>query len=230
MKILCPSCRVPVAAEDIALDTGLAKCRTCNNVFRFDNAPELAAPKVRPRTNVGKPRSVVSTEADGGLTVHYRWFSPKYLFLAFFCLFWDGFLVFWYALALPSGNPVMIFFPLLHVAVGIGLTYATLAGFVNTTTLRLDPWRLRVHHHPLPWGRPVELEIGEVKQLFCDEKITRGKNGPSYTYNLNALLRDGSRRKVIGGLDTADLPLYLEQHAESWMRIEDEPVAGELPR
>ena len=230
MKILCPSCRVPVAAEDIALDTGLAKCRTCNNVFRFDDLPGLAAPAVRRRTNVGKPRSVASYEADGGLTVQYRWFSPKYLFLAFFCLFWDGFLVLWYAMALPSGNPVMLLFPLIHVAVGIGLTYWTIAGFVNTTTLRLDPWRLRVAHHPLPWGRPVTLEIGDVKQLFCDEKITRGKNGPSYTYNLNALLRDGTRRKVVGGLDSPELPLYLEQHCEEWMRIEDEAVAGELPR
>jgi len=230
MKILCPSCRVPVAAEDIALDTGLAKCRTCNNVFRFDNAPELAAPAVRPRQNVGRPRSVVTSEVDGGLTVKYRWFSPKYLFLAFFCVFWDGFLVFWYSLALPSGNPIMILFPLLHVAAGIALTYTTLAGFLNTTTLRIDPWRLRVTHHPLPWGKPVDLEVGDVHQLFCDEKITRGRNGPSYTYNLNALLRDGSRRKVISGLDTAELPVFLEQHAEAWMGIRDEPVVGELPR
>jgi hypothetical protein len=230
MKVICPSCRVPVAAEDIALDTGLAKCRTCNNVFRFDNAPELAAPAVRPRQNVGRPRSVVSSEVDGGLTVQYRWFSPKYVFMALFCLFWDGFLVFWYAMALSSGDTVGLLFPLLHVAAGIAITYATIAGFVNTTTLRIDPWRLRVRHHPLPWGKPVDLAVGDVHQLFCDEKITRGRNGPSYTYNLNALLRDGSRRKVISGLDTADLPVFLEQHAESWMGIQDEAVLGELPR
>ena len=27
MKILCPSCHVPVAAEDVALETGLARAR-----------------------------------------------------------------------------------------------------------------------------------------------------------------------------------------------------------
>ena len=230
MKILCPSCRVPVAAEDVALDTGLAKCRTCNNVFRFDNLAGLAAPAVRPRQNVGRPHSVVSFEEDGGLTVRYRWFSPKYIFLLIFCLFWDGFLVVWYAMAWGSGNTIMLVFPLLHVAAGIFITYWTIAGFVNTTTLRIDPYRLRVTHHPLPWGRPVQLEVGDVHQLFCDEKVTRGKNGPSYTYNLNALMRDGSRRKVVSGLDSPDLPVFLEQHAEEWMRIQDEPVAGELPR
>jgi len=230
MKILCPSCRVPVAAEDVALDTGLAKCRTCNNVFRFDDAPELAAPAVRPRPNVGKPRRVVIAETGGGLTVQYRWFTPIYIFMALFCVFWDGFLVFWYAFALTSGSPVMILFPILHVLAGIGITYATLAGFVNTTTLRIDPYRLRVWHHPLPWGRAIELGIGEVKQLFCEEKITRGKNGPSYTYTLTALLNDGTRRKLVGGIDSAEIPLFLEQHAEEWMGIRDEPVTGELPR
>ncbi|HSU15354.1 hypothetical protein [Longimicrobium sp.] len=231
MKIICPECRVPVAAEDVNLGTGLAKCRTCNNVFRFtDVAPELAAPAARARIPVEKPRSVVTSEFGGELTLEYRWFSWKYLFLAFFCLFWDGFLVVWYAIAVRSGNPVLMLFPLLHVAVGIGLTYATLAGFVNTTTVRIDAGRIRVRHHPLPWGRTVELGVVEVKQLFCQEKISRGRNGVSYTYDLVALLHDGTRRKVLGGLDYPELPLYLEQNAESWLKIRDEPVVGELAR
>jgi hypothetical protein len=219
-----------VAAEDVNLGTGLARCRTCNNVFRFDNAPELAASTARARPRVEKPRSVVTTDANGELTVQYRWFSLKYIFLTIFCLFWDGFLVFWYAIALRGGNPIMILFPIIHVIAGIVITYATVAGYVNTTTLQIDGSRLRVRHHPLPWGRAVELGAGDVKQLFCEEKISRGRNGPSYTYNLNALLRNGTRKKVISGLDTADLPLYLEQHCEEWMRITDEPVAGELAR
>lgn len=230
MKIVCPNCRVPVAAEDVNLGTGLAKCRTCNNVFRFDTDPELAPSSARARPKVDRPRSVVVADANGALTVQYRWFSLKYVFLAFFCLFWDGFLIFWYAVALPSRNPVMILFPIIHVLAGIAITYATIAGFVNTTTLQIDGGRLRVSHHPLPWGRPVELGASDVKQLFCEEKISRGRNGVSYTYDLNALLRNGTRKKVIAGLDTADLPLYLEQHCEEWMRITDQPVAGELAR
>jgi hypothetical protein len=230
MKVLCPSCRVPVAAEDVALDTGLAKCRTCNNVFRFDDHPELATPPARPRTPVERPKSVAVWDDNGGLTVQYPWFSPKYVFMALFCLVWNGFLVLWYLMAFASGDTMMLLFPLIHVAAGIAVTYITVAGFVNTTTLRIDPWRLRVAHHPLPWAGALDLEVGDVKQLYCDEKITRGKNGPTYTYNLNALLRNGSRRKVVSGLDSPELPLFLEQHAEEWMGIQDERVTGELPR
>jgi uncharacterized protein YbaR (Trm112 family) len=231
MKILCPSCRVPVAADDVNLASGLAKCRTCNNVFRItDVAPELAAPAARLRDPVGKPGSVVTSESPAGLTIEYRWFSAKYVFLAFFCLFWDGFLVFWYAMALGTGNVIMAVFPVIHVAVGVALTYTTVAGFVNQTTVTLDRSRLRVKHHPLPFGKPVDVETGGVKQLFCQEKVNSGRNGVSYSYDLMVEMRDGSRRKLLSGIDTPQLPLYLEQHAEAWMGISDAPVPGELPR
>jgi hypothetical protein len=231
MKIICPSCHVPVAAEDVNLDNGLAKCRTCNNVFRFADAPELAAqPGMRPRPPMQKPGSVVQREVGGELTLEYRWFSPRYLFLAFFCLFWDGFLVVWYMIALRSGNAVMVLFPILHVAVGLAITYATIAGFVNTTTVRIDLSRIRVRHHPLPWTRTIDLPAVSVKQLFCQEKITRGRYGPQYSYELVALMQDGTRKKLLAGQDHPELPLYLEQHAESWLRLRDEPVIGELAR
>lgn len=174
--------------------------------------------------------SVVTWDDGYGLTLQYRWFSAKFIFMALFCLFWDGFLVVWYAMALGSGNLVMTVFPILHVLAGIGITYWTIAGFVNSTTVMIDGSRLRVSHHPLPWGRTVELRRFEVKQLFCEEKVSRGKNGPSYTYNLSALLQTGERRKLVSGLDTPEIPLYLEQHAEEWLEIRDESVAGELPR
>jgi hypothetical protein len=236
MKIICPACRVPVAAEDVNLGTGLAKCRTCNNVFRFDALPELAAPssastvQTRARGPAPQPRSVTVSEGDGALTVEHRWFGPKYIFLTLFCLFWDGFLVAWYFIALHTGNLLFVLFPLIHVAVGIVLTYATVAGYVNRTTLRIDGSRLAVRHHPLPWPGNTELAAADVRQLFCEERISRSRNGPSYTYNLVALLADGSRKKVVAGLDSPSVPLFLEQHAEAWMRIGDQAVAGELPR
>lgn len=231
MKINCPECRVPVAAEDVNLETGLAKCRTCNNVFRFADAPELAPQQaVRARPPVEKPRSVVAFERDGVLTLEYRWFTLKYIFLTFFCLVWNGFLVFWYAIALRTGSAMMLLFPLIHVAAGLFITYVTIVGYVNTTTVEIDRSRIRVRHHPLPWGRRVELGAADVAQLFCQEKISRGRNGVTYTYDLVAVMRGGTRKKVISGLDYAELPLYLEQHAEAWLKIRDEPVQGELAR
>jgi hypothetical protein len=230
MKIVCPSCRVPVAAADVDLGTGMARCRTCGNVFRFADDPELAPRTGAVRPPVEKPRSVVTREDDGALTLEYRWFMPRHLFLMFFCLVWDGILVFWYAAALRTGDRSMLLYPLLHVAIGLSLSYFTLAAFVNRTTVRIDGSRIRVRHHPLPWGRNVELGTADVRQLFCRGSIPHGRNTVSYRYDLVALMGDGTRRKLVGGLGNPELPLYLEQHAEQWMKIRDEPVTGELVR
>ncbi|HEU4558825.1 MAG TPA: hypothetical protein VFS20_13285 [Longimicrobium sp.] len=227
MKIPCPECRVPVAADDVNLSTGLAKCRTCNSVFRFDNHPELAAP-ARRRAPVLKPEHVEVYEGYGDITIRYRWFGPKYIFFAVFCLIWNGFLLFWYTMAWAAGSTIMMLFPILHVAAGVFLTYTTFAGFFNSTTVALDGSQLSVRHGPLPWPGNLTLSTLEVQQLYCEEKISRGKNGLTYTYNLLALLHNGGRKKIVSGLDAPELPLWLEQHAEAWMKIRDEAVVGEF--
>jgi hypothetical protein len=226
MKIVCPSCRVPVAADGVDLATGLASCRGCGNVFRFDTAPELAAAPARARPRVEQPANVAVSEAGGELTIQYRWFSLKHVIMAFVCLLWDGFLVRWYSETLAAGDVIMSLIPVFHVAVGLAITYSTLAGLVNTSTLRIDGQRLSVHHHPLPWRGNTELAAHDVMQLYCEPKRSRARG--LYTYALGALLRDGRRTILLSGISSADLPLFLEERAERWMKIVDQPVAGEL--
>jgi hypothetical protein len=140
------------------------------------------------------------------------------------------FLTVWYMATLRRGEVMMALFAVLHVAVGILITYVTLAGFVNRTTLRVDRNRITVRHHPLPWVGSAELATADVRQLYCEQRISRGRYGVYYAYDLRALMRDGTRKRLLSNIDTPDIPLFLEQHAEAWMKIADTPVAGELAR
>jgi hypothetical protein len=165
------------------------------------------------------------------MAVDWRWFGAKYIFLAFFCAAWDCFLIFWYATALTTGNAMMILFPIAHVAVGVGLTYSTLAGFLNRTRVEATAARLRIQHYPMPWLGNRELASDTIEQLFTKEKVSNGKNGQTITYEVHAILRPDSRRqKLIGGLDDVGQALWLEQALEAHLRVADEPVAGEVPR
>src|SRR4051812_13639592 len=97
MKLACPWCQVPVPAGQVDLATGLARCRSCGTVFRFDSAVELAAAGPRwPRPLTEQPRSVTVREDGGGLVVTYRWFWWKYVALAVFCVAWDAGIASWY--------------------------------------------------------------------------------------------------------------------------------------
>jgi hypothetical protein len=229
MKIVCPSCRVPVAAADVDLATGTARCRTCGSAFRFD-AAAVPPPSGARRPLSGTPQGITVSAAGDTLTIRQRWFGRSTFVLLFFTLAWNAALAFLYAYAWRRGDVLAMVFPVLHLAAGIILVYGTLASFLNTTTITIDRSWLRVRTGPVPAARAVNLPAGAVKQLFCEKKVSRPGRTPMTRYSLVALMNDGRRTRVIAEVASPDLPLFLEEHAEAWMKIADEPVAGELAR
>ncbi len=237
MQIRCKSCDREIPASDVNIGRAIAKCTGCDAVFsfagRFDERPAIE------RGEVVLPRSM---DLDGGrdeLRITRRWFGPHVIFLAFFCLFWDGFLVFWYAMALAGpgpevdagGPPLMVLiFPLLHVGVGVALTYYVVAAFLNRTVVRVDSDTLSITHGPVPWPGSKTLPAHSVKQLYCKSKVRSGKNGPQCSYRVELLRTDGGRDVLVKGLEDEEEALYIEQQLERHLRIEDEAVPGELAR
>lgn len=168
MSITCPTCARPIATGDVNVQTMVAKCVGCGAVFPFDEQVHAASAGrnrgPQPSTwhrrvhdddaSTAQPVGAYRTAAPSaspGLEISRTWFSPSVLFLTVFVMFWDGFLVFWYATALGTGNLLMTVFPVPHVAIGAGLTYGVLAGYLNRTTVYADDERLTVRVGPLPW-------------------------------------------------------------------------------
>ena len=186
------------------------------------------------------PEKVTREVLPSGLRLTYRWFSPAAWFLALFCLFWDGFLVFWYAGATTGvdwskgldavAGPQLMFllFPLIHVAVGVGLTYFTVCSFVNRTVIDVSPREISVRIGPLPWRGNRSVAPMQIAQIYREEIVRQTKNGQSITYELSAVLKDGKKLKLLSGLHGADQALYLEQEIERHLGIRDQAVAGEM--
>jgi hypothetical protein len=237
----CPRCQTVIPAADVNLDNLVAKCRRCNEVFSFaDQMPRpIQSDGQRPaKLPFPKPDSLLVEDLGDQRRIIRRWFTWPVLMLVFFCIGWDSFLIFWYFMAFnapfPGGfNLIMVIFPIAHVAVGVGLTYFMIASLLNYTTILVNVDRLSIRHHPVPWRGNRSLDIGEIVQLYCDESYV-AKNrtmNPSVTwmYNLNALLADGRKLKLLSGLPK-DQALFLEQQLEEWLGIEPHPVSGELDK
>lgn len=231
MQLQCRVCGAEIPAEDINLDRALAKCRACNSVFAFSVKAEDAAPALR--APVPLPSGLRVDDTGLNFRIVRRWFSAKFLFLVFFCIAWDSFLVFWYSIAFGSDKTpwVMIVFPVAHVAVGIGLTYFTLAGIVNRTFVEVMSGHLIVRHGPLPWRGNHAVPTMDLDQLYVTEHVSHSRNGgSSVAYQLNARLRTRRTIKLLSGLEEADQALFIEQQLERHLGIEDRPVGGELRR
>jgi phage FluMu protein Com len=249
VDIQCKRCGKAIAAADVNLEHMVAKCTACNAVFPFTD--QLGAPKpvhALVKAPVALPEGWSLQEgsdvafggvgyrktADVGarrLTIRWRWFKARHLFTLFFSLIWCSFLVFWYAGAGAAGAPWIFFvFPLLHVAVGVGLFYSSIAGLLNSTTLHVADGVLSIAHAPLPWRGARELPVDDIKQLYCVEKEHSSKNGTRHSYQVKLQRKSGDELVLLKGLDDRAQALFVELKVEQALGIDDVPVAGELPK
>ncbi len=228
MDLHCQRCGAAIDADNVNLDRLIAKCDRCNAVFGFAGMIEGGANRLKP-LDVPLPVRFTLEHTGDGLRISRRWFSPTAVVMIFFTLFWNGFVVAWMAGAFFSRTPSMALFGSLHAAVGLFLLYTTLAGLVNTTTVQVGATALTIAHGPLPYPGK-QLAAGDIRQLYCRQKISQGRNSRSVSYELHAVTGDGKHAKLVTGLDEPEQALFLEQEIERYLRIKDQPVRGELAR
>ncbi|MEQ9319454.1 MAG: hypothetical protein RIF41_09870 [Polyangiaceae bacterium] len=251
MDLSCKRCGVSIPARDVNLERMVAKCVTCDAVFAFEDqlrAGSRSEPSALAKAPVALPEGWVLVEdaqapfggagyrdaARGGppsLSVRWRWFRARHLGMLGFALVWCSFLVFWYSSVTASGAPWIFFvFPLIHVAVGVGMLYAALAGLLNRTTLTVRDGTIAIAHAPLPWRGARTLDVREIKQLYCIEERKKSKNGTTTSYTVKVQRRGGDEIALVKDLDDRAQALYIEHKVEHALGIEDVPVVGELPK
>ena len=207
MKLSCKACRAKILAEDVSLERGMAKCRACNAVFDFTDQVERSGggPSAgkKKRGEVPMPKAIKIGNWGNTLVITRRWFTSNAIFLAFFCVAWDSFLVFWYMMVVGGndsspGRWIAILFPICHVAVGVGLTYFTLALFLNQTKIEVKRGELTIRHRPLPWRGNATFNTDDIEQLYLKQKHRQGNNNSlTTTYELHAINTQNSRREAI---------------------------------
>lgn len=223
-SIHCPNCSYRVRAEDINITALVGKCARCDRIFDLptnegssdrggssdrnnDLGPEPSCP-----SNV-----VQEIGLSGELHIKRRWFHPGLFFLLFFCIAWDGFLVFWYSMALfgvgENGGIewVAVLFPIGHIAVGVGLTYYVLAGFLNTTRVLIDHTSLIVRHGPIPWIRNRNLPRDQIQGIEFGS--THSQNHQKF-YAVCAHHTNGRQITLLSGLNHGQMQYIAYQLAK----------------
>jgi hypothetical protein len=236
MQINCKNCGTRISSENINLSTMFAKCASCDSVFSFqetvkpnDNDDAFSRSKTFAEP-LPLPKRITLEKTGSQLIIKRRWFSLSNVFLTFFVVFWDTFMIVWFSISIATGAWPMAAFGSLHAGVGIWLTYRVLANYLNTTEVVVDNRQVSVRHYPLPWPGNKVIPASTIEQLYCKSVIHRGKNSVSYSYEVHTILSDKTHTKFIGGLEESEQALYIEQEIEDFLRIENTPVRGEMGR
>jgi hypothetical protein len=122
---------------------------------------------------------------------------------------------------------VSVIFPLGHVAVGLGLGYFSLSGFLNRTIVRASPEQLTVRHRPLKWIGEHTLHPDSVEQLYVQERVNRSNKGTRITYEVHAMLSGQRSKKLVSGLSGPEQAVFIVQQVEKHLGIKHLPVPGE---
>lgn len=222
--LLCPACAAPIRQEEVHLAAALATCGGCGSQMNLTTSFGLAEAPVQRRAPVALPKGMTLEQTLHGIQITRAWFTPAAIGLLLFCVLWDGFLVFWYITVTQTGAPdIAKLLPVVHVLVGLFLSYFAAASFVNRTRVTVERGVLNIRHAPLPWPGPRGLGTVQIRQLFCKRHVSRSKNGLRISWQLWAVTDTDARRKLLSGLEL-DQALYLEQELEKALGIQDRPV------
>ena len=181
------------------------------------------------RIDVGLPDGLDVVHHGSHVEIVLTWFSWKIVALTGFAIVWDAFLINWYVRVAPHADPMATYFPLIHVAAGIGITYYVIAGWFNRTLILVGSGKLAVRHTPMPWFGAMEIDSSSVKQLYTQERVRQSRRGAGYTtYEVRGVTQNGRNIKLLGGLSTSEHALSIEQEVERRLGITDVPVAGQM--
>ena len=221
----CPKCDAVVPAENVNIQALVAKCDKCNEVFRVTDQlsrNEKWVDEIPPR--VPRPATLIVQDEGDVRVICRRWYRPMYLFLLFFCIAWDSFLIFWYFIGVvagPNDDSAWLFFvfPILHVAVGVSLTYFVIAGLANKSYLGVTSEGVYVRHRPVPWFGNRNLAADDLREIYVELGVSQDSGGArQQLYTLVGVIGDGERIKLLGGLDSPEAH-YCAQQLSEWLRL-----------
>lgn len=229
IKLKCPSCSQPIPAKDINVINLVAKCSICGCIFPFK--PRLFQPySVSLKKPKKKPNNVDAHLQDKGneLLLTYHWRTGHHIFLLILAMLWNTSTIMWFALMLANSAYLMAMLGIIYAFGGISLLYVGVAGFLNTTMIKVDGFRLTITHQPILWLHTPELRTDNIVQLYCTLHINRGKTYTRYSYQLHAIVKNGDHICLLKGIEKAEQAQFLERKIENFLGIRDGYVKGEF--
>ena len=193
-------------------------------------ARQLRQPMRRNRRGIPRPPHFSVKEYGRGLRISTRWIWRKFTGPATVCLLWNSFVVLWYWNALRTGDRMMWLAMIIcipHVAVGLLLVYATLAGLLNRTLIKVTSGFLTVRQGPVPWWGNRSMQLDDLERVYCDKDTDPEKQGRTDVYGVHALTTAASKVDLVTELDRAEA-LFIKQELERWLNTDDHGVVRDI--
>ncbi|MGK0360870.1 MAG: hypothetical protein ACI9U2_003184 [Bradymonadia bacterium] len=221
-----------VAAEDINLDRMLAKGTACDAIFKI----ELSSP-VADGLRIPRPEALHVHREGDTVRLWHRWFEPVlHLPLLGSSIVWMAFLIGWYSIA---NSLLFMTFPLVHVAVGLGMLWFVARGLLNRTEIAVTPHLLTGSSGPIAPGKSLKFHREAVVGVFVREDNSKYmKRVPDWkkahakatmqSYSVWVQLTGDREARLATMLRSKPMALFIEQELEDLLGLTPQAVYGEV--
>ncbi|GAB5490119.1 MAG: hypothetical protein Phog2KO_03340 [Phototrophicaceae bacterium] len=202
------------------------------------NTDTLSYPEktTQEKTKRKRPDKFVIKQQTDGLEIHYPWLGKQHKGLLFFAVIWNVFIGFFTFMMLfgmasdSSFEPIILCFLTPFYAVGIGMGYYVLTGFLNRTTITIRQNGVESVHSPLPalGTSNKQADRHTIEQIYCRRRTAYESNDvPVYVFDIHYVQKGGEDTCLIKGLDSISKAVFIEQQIERLYHIDDVMVDGE---
>lgn len=233
MHLNCPSCRLPIVADDVNLVKTIAICKSCDNIFDFEEDLKGKELPGRYRREIVIPPGIEVLHLMNELEIMVKWRQSSKKFTLFFALFWNA-IVFFVTMAMIVGGGLSSLGPLLFMSLfafaGVYMLYASIGYLVNTTFITVDEKRLSIDHRPLKFliQKDKHFAPEDIDQVYVRRYEVGKKNDQSvYAFEVAFKSKNGKSQSLVKELHSEEHARYIEQEIEFYLQIKDRPVKGE---
>ena len=198
MRLVCPDCAEPIAADNINVNEMIAVCGNCHTVFRFDVPHE----KIK-RRKTQQPERLNIREEDGVLDMWFTRVLGKEDMIArngvgIASSFFTMLLLLTFSGYLEGDVPLLVPIILGFLVLAGYYTFALI--MFDKTRIRADEHQISLHYEPLPnpFDEAVRVDFADVESIICEETDESQKAGSlKRYYHVGAELVDGNRVLIV---------------------------------
>lgn len=208
MQITCPQCRIRVPVANIALDTGWAKCDSCNEVFRLADIVEGYQAGQAPSAIVERPfdawAKLERTPRQLGIVLPPHGMRAAAWGLLGFAAFWLLFIAFWTAGALrlffgqkPAGaipleQIIFASFSAPFWVVGVIMLGSVLWMSRGSVSVYLDAGQAYLERRCLIYRRVRRLSRGQIQCARPCAAVVKPDNSTYLPHAVEIVFESGS--------------------------------------
>jgi len=227
-KIDCPSCATTIPADNLNIQTNIAKCNSCNGIFSFGKEVEKLSSQNIITQEILRPEGVELTHFQDELdiSVAQHWTTQEIMPLIFFP---------YLAFFLTVGLSILlnnIFSSTLGGLAGVVISLLTIFfGYFSYFSIRkkhkiyihIDDRDLHIEWRPKKFIKDKKYAIRDIDQVYIRKA---GPKGAGIFMIINDI--DGQKHvELIKSVNSRTKAKYIEQEIEKYLGIEDRRVPDE---